>query len=218
MMSRKLSMYLGLFACMFFLICAAQAQTVAGSISGLVTDSSGAAITDATVTVTDIDRSVVFKGTSNESGFYLVSPVPPGRYRIEAEKSGFRRFVIETYPIATQQKAGVDIRLDVGAVSESVTVSSSAQLVETTTATLSGVVENKRIIDLPLNGRNVYGLAALTPGVFGMSPAARQRRRRRRLRVHRPLHRQRRARFEQRHHDGRRSRHHELQHRQHERQ
>ncbi|HYI92189.1 MAG TPA: TonB-dependent receptor [Bryobacteraceae bacterium] len=172
MVSKTLSKSLGLVACMFFLECAAQAQTVAGSISGLVTDTSGAAITDATVTVTDIDRSVVFKGNSNESGFYLVSPVPPGRYRIEAEKAGFRRFVIETYPIATQQKAGVDIRLDVGAVSESVTVSSSAQLVETTTATLSGVVENKRIIDLPLNGRNVYGLAALTPGVFGMSPAA----------------------------------------------
>ncbi|MEJ7608395.1 MAG: Plug domain-containing protein, partial [Bryobacteraceae bacterium] len=66
----------------------------------------------------------------------------------------------------------VDIRLEVGAVSESVTVSSSAQIIDTTSATLSGVVENKRIIDLPLNGRNVYTLAALTPGVFGASPAS----------------------------------------------
>src|SRR5215204_2838989 len=105
------SKILGLAACMFFMNCAAQAQTVAGSISGLVTDPTGAAIADVIVTVTDIDRSVVFKGNSNETGFYLVSPVPPGRYRIEAEKSGFRRFVIETFPIATQQKAGVDIHL-----------------------------------------------------------------------------------------------------------
>lgn len=148
-----------------------QGQTVAGSISGLVTDSSGAAISDAAVVVRDKDRNVVFRGNSNESGFYLVSPVPPGQYRIEAERAGFRRFVIETFPIATQQKAGLDIRLEVGAVTESITVASSAQLIETTTATLSGVVENRRIIDLPLNGRNVYGLAALTPGVYGWQPA-----------------------------------------------
>jgi hypothetical protein len=155
-----------------FLASAAQAQTVAGSISGLVLDSSGAAVTDVAITVTDIERSVVFRSTSNETGFYLVSPVPPGKYKIEAEKSGFRRFVIESFSIATQQKAGLDIRLDVGAVTESITVSTSAQLIETTTATLSGVVENRRIIDLPLNGRNVYTLAALTPGVFGWQPAS----------------------------------------------
>src|SRR5688500_18657597 len=83
------SRILGIVGCMFFLECATQAQTVAGSISGLVTDASGAAIVDVNVTVTDVDRSVVFKGNSNETGFYLVSPVPPGRYRIEAEKSGF---------------------------------------------------------------------------------------------------------------------------------
>ena len=151
---------------------AAVGQTVAGSITGLVQDSSGAAVPEVAVTVTDIDRSVVLRGTSNESGFYSVSPVPPGRYRIEAEKAGFRRFVIENFPIATQQKAGVDIRLDVGAVTESITVSTSAQIIEATSATLSGVVENKRIIDLPLNGRNVFTLAALTPGVFGWQPAS----------------------------------------------
>lgn len=159
-------------ASIFLAAWTAQAQTIAGSISGSVTDSTGAAVPDVAITVTDVDRSVSFKGASNDTGFYLVSPVPPGRYRIEAERTGFRRFVIESFPIATQQKAGVDIRLDVGAVTESVTVSSSAQLIETTTATLSGVVENKRIIDLPLNGRNVYGLAALTPGVFGFNPAS----------------------------------------------
>lgn len=160
------------FAFVFCLCIGVRAQTVAGSISGLVMDSSGAAVTEVGITITDLDRSVTFRGRSNETGFYVVSPVPPGRYRIEAEKAGFRRFVIESFPIATQQKANVDIHLDVGAVSESVTVSSSAQLIETTSATLSGVVENRRIIDLPLNGRNVYALAALTPGVFGFNPAA----------------------------------------------
>src|SRR5688572_18960654 len=125
-----------LFGCVLFVNSSAIAQTVAGSISGLVQDSSGAAVPEVAVTVTDIDRSVVFRGTSNETGFYSVSPVPPGRYRVEAEKTGFRRFVIDTFPIATQQKAGVDIRLEVGAVTESITVSTSAQIIEATSATL----------------------------------------------------------------------------------
>lgn len=158
--------------CLLVAVDGVYGQTVAGSISGLVSDSSGAAVPEVAVVVTDLDRNVILRGTSNETGFYLVSPVPPGRYRIEAERTGFRKHVIETFPIATQQKANVDIRLEVGAITESVTVSSTAQLIETTSATLSGVVENKRIIDLPLNGRNVYTLAALTPGVFGWQPAS----------------------------------------------
>ena len=148
------------------------AQTVAGQISGLVTDPSGAAIADASVVVTDLDRNVTLRSTSNESGFYLVSPLPPGRYKLRAEKAGFRAYMVELVPIATQQKAEVSIALQVGAVSESVTVTGGAQLVDTTTATLSGVVENKRIIDLPLNGRNVYSLAWATAGVFPQRPAA----------------------------------------------
>jgi hypothetical protein len=148
------------------------AQTVAGQISGLVTDPSGAAISGATVVVTDIDRNVNIRSVSNESGFYLISPLPPGRYKMRAEKAGFRAHLVELIPIATQQKAEANIALQVGAVSESVTVNSGAQMVDTTTATLSGVVENKRIIDLPLNGRNVYSLAWATAGVFPQRPAA----------------------------------------------
>lgn len=147
------------------------AQTVAGQISGLVSDPSGASIAAASVVVTDLDRNVTFRSASNESGFYLVSPLPPGRYKLRIEKAGFRAHQVELVPIATQQKAEVSVSLQVGAVTESVTVSGGAIAVDTTSATLSGVVENKRIIDLPLNGRNVYGLAALTPGVFGFRPA-----------------------------------------------
>ncbi len=148
------------------------AQTVTGSLSGLVTDSSGAAVAAVAIEVKDIDRSTSFKTTSNETGFYTVTSLPPGRYSITAERTGFRRYVLELFPIATQQKAAHDITLDIGAITESVTVQSSAQLIDTTTATLSGVVERRRIVDLPLNGRNVYSLAALTPGVFGRRPAS----------------------------------------------
>ncbi len=97
------------------------AQTVAGQISGLVADPTGAAISGAIVVVTDIDRNVNLRSLSNESGFYLVSPLPPGRYKLRAEKPGFRAHLIESIPIATQQKAEVNIALEVGAVTESVT-------------------------------------------------------------------------------------------------
>jgi hypothetical protein len=149
----------------------AVAQTVAGAISGLVTDASGSAVAQAVIRVTDLDRNVTLQTISNDTGFYVVTPVPPGRYRITAERPGFRRYVLEPFPVSTQQKASVNITLEVGMVTESVTVTGTAELMETTTATLSAVVENKRIVDLPLNGRNVYSLAALTPGVFARLPA-----------------------------------------------
>lgn len=147
------------------------AQTSAGSISGLVSDTSGAVIPGVAVEVTDMDRNVTFETSTNEAGFYVVTPLPPGTYRITAGSEGFRRYILEPFPIATQQKAGLDIELEIGEVTESVTVTGTAQLIEATNSTLSGVVQNKEIMDLPLNGRNVYSLAVLTPGVFTRDPA-----------------------------------------------
>jgi len=149
----------------------ASAQTSAGSISGLVTDSSGAVVPGVSIEVTDIDRNVSIETSTNEAGFYVATPLPPGRYRITAESDGFRGYVLEPFPIATQQKAGLDIELELGQVTESITVAGTAQLIEATNSTLSGVVENRQIMDLPLNGRNVYSLAVLTPGVFTRDPA-----------------------------------------------
>ena len=148
----------------------AAAQTVAGTISGLVTDASGAAVAGTSIVVTDLDRNVNLRSTSNDAGFYLVTPVPPGRYKVRAEKAGFRSFLVESLPIATQQKATINVSLQIGSLTESVTISSAAQVIDTTSATLSGVVENKRIIDQPLNGPTVFALATLTPGVMGFRP------------------------------------------------
>ena len=147
------------------------AQTSAGSISGLITDTSGAVIPGVSLEVTDIDRNVSFETSTNEAGFYVVTPLPPGRYRIVAESEGFRRYILEPFPIVTQQKAGLDIELEIGEVTESITVAGTAQLIEATNSTLSGVVQNREITDLPLNGRNIYSLAVLTPGVFTRDPA-----------------------------------------------
>ncbi len=141
-------------------------QAFTGSISGLVTDPTGALLTDAKITVTDIGKNTTHKTSTNESGFYLIGQLPPGAYRVTAEKPGFRKYVLDEVPLSTQQKVSADIAMELGSVSENVQVTAQAQLVESTTSTLGAVVENKRIVDLPLNGRNILNLSALVPGVF----------------------------------------------------
>lgn len=148
------------------------AQAFTGSISGLVTDPTGAAVPGVVVTVTDLQRNVSVKTITNDQGFYLASSLAPGSYSVSAEKAGFRRHALDSLPLSTQQKASVNITLELGAVTESVQVTGQAQLVETTTSTLGTVTQNKQIVDLPLNGRNVHSLVMLTPGVLGMTAQA----------------------------------------------
>ena len=87
---------------------AALGQAINGSFSGIVTDKSGSTIPEAKITVTDLDRNTAFTSVSNETGFYVVSPLPIGRYRIAAEKSGFRQYVLEGFPLSAEQKASVN--------------------------------------------------------------------------------------------------------------
>ncbi|MCC6393642.1 MAG: TonB-dependent receptor [Bryobacterales bacterium] len=142
------------------------AQTFTASISGIVSDSSGAVVAGVSIKVTNTATNTTFRSTSNESGFYVVNELPPGTYSITAEQAGFRTYALDSFPLSTQQKASLNIALEVGQISERVQVTGEAQLVESTSSTLGAVVENKRILDLPLNGRNIFNLAALVPGVF----------------------------------------------------
>ncbi len=141
-------------------------QSFTGSISGLVTDSSGAVVPQAAITVTDLVRNTSFRTESNDSGFYVVGQLSPASYRVHVEKVGFKKYALDALPLSTQQKVSLDVVLEVGALVDSVSVTAEAQLVESTNSTLGAVVENKRILDLPLNGRNIFNLAALVPGVF----------------------------------------------------
>ncbi|MDQ6663703.1 MAG: TonB-dependent receptor [Acidobacteriota bacterium] len=141
-------------------------QAFTGSISGIVTDASGAVLPQASITVTDLGKNTSFHTETNGSGFYLIGQLSPGSYRIVAEKGGFRKYTLDAMPLSTQQKADVDVAMEVGALTDSISVTGQAQLVESTTSTLGAVIENKRIVDLPLNGRNIFNLAALVPGVF----------------------------------------------------
>src|SRR5262245_6470446 len=141
-------------------------QAFLGSISGIVTDATGAVIAGARVTVTDVERNTVFTAASNETGLYVVPRLPIGRYRIVVEKTGFRTHSIRDFSLAAEQRAAVDVSLAVGAEAVEVTVTAAAQLVESTTSTLSGTLPTKSITDLPLNNRNIFSLTSLLPGVF----------------------------------------------------
>ena len=152
------------------LVPATTAQTSKALISGIVTDGSGAVIANAKITVTDVQRNLDYRTESNDAGLYRVIELTPGVYRLTAEASGFRTYVLDSIPLSTQQNASLNITLEVGAVTERIEVTATGPLLEASSATLSSVVENKKIIDLPLNNRNVYSLLRLVPGITPSTP------------------------------------------------
>ena len=143
------------------------AQSITGSITGVVTDSTGARIPGAQLTVTNLGTNIRSAATTDASGNYNVPLLPRGDYRLEATAQGFKRFVREGIVLQVQQTARLDIQMALGELAETVVVTSDAGQLETENATLAKVVDNRSIINLPLNTRNVYSLVFLTPGVTG---------------------------------------------------
>jgi Carboxypeptidase regulatory-like domain/TonB dependent receptor len=149
------------------------AQKDTGSIVGAVRDSTGASIPDAKITVTEIERGSTFVTSSDSSGAYVASPLNVGRYKVTVEKQGFKTTVAGPIELDVQQRAVVNVTLPVGEVLERVEVSTSAALLETATSELGQVVNNRRVVNLPLNGRNFAQLALLTAGTTPSEPGAR---------------------------------------------
>ena len=143
------------------------AQSFTASLFGSVTDTSGAGIPNASVVAVNEATNTRAEGKSDLSGKYILPGLAPGRYRLEGTASGFKKFVQSGIELAVQQQAKVDLGLQVGELTESVTVESSVSTIETSTSTIGKVVSNKAILNLPLNSRNVYSLIYLTPGVAG---------------------------------------------------
>ena len=141
------------------------AQQGAGTISGIVTDSQNAVVAGASVQVTHAETGQVFRTKTNESGFYTAPGLAVGAYEVVVEMKGFKRTVRTGITLQVNQNAQVNVTLDIGQISESVQVVAEAQLVDTSGATLGQVVENRRIQELPLNGRSALALTLLTPGV-----------------------------------------------------
>jgi hypothetical protein len=135
-------------------------------ILGIVEDSSGALVPAVTVTATHVATGQQRQVTTGESGNYVFTNITPGEYTVRAEKEGFKSELRSGLTLQLNQKARVDFKLSVGAVSESVEVSARGVILNTDDATMGNVVEQKRVVDLPLNGRNFANLAGLMPGVI----------------------------------------------------
>ncbi len=146
----------------------AWAQTT-GSLLGVVSDQNGAVIPSATVRATNTDTGFTAKTVSTSEGSYLVPLLPIGHYSISVTASGFKSFTDSNVLIPVAQDIRVDVKLEVGRVDQTVSVNGNAINIDTTTATLGETVDNERLEDLPLNGRNAADLLGLLPGVADVS-------------------------------------------------
>ena len=156
-----------IFCGVLFTCIAAWSQTSTGSIRGTITDPSNAAVPNAKVTATDVDRGLNYPTTADAAGRYIFPGLPPARYTLTVEATGFDKATQAAFPLEVQQQATVDISLAVGSLATAVDVSSSAPLLNVTSATLGQVIENRLIQSVPNNGRNPLSLVALAPGIVG---------------------------------------------------
>jgi len=138
---------------------------VTASISGTVTDPSGAAVEGAIVTATNVGTQVAAEQTTNGQGFYSFQSLPLGKYTIEVRKEGFKTFVQTDIILDVNDKEVSDVTLRVGQASERIEVSSSALHVETANTQMGEVIEGKEMTDVPLVSRSYTDLLALQPGV-----------------------------------------------------
>jgi Carboxypeptidase regulatory-like domain len=154
---------------------ALHAQTAAGSIVGIIRDNTGNVVSGAQVTVLNRATNQSVSATTNSSGYYSFPLLQPALYQITVRAAGFKEYLQDNIQLDVAQTRNVDASLDVGQVTESVTVTAAPPLLETQTSSLGEVIPNKSVDDLPLNGRNAYGFAALVPGViapYGFSQTA----------------------------------------------
>jgi len=140
------------------------AQTT-GSVSGAIKDNSGALVPGIAVTVENLETKARRSSITNASGSYEIALLPPGRYRILAELQGFRTEERKEFVLQVSQNARFDFSMSLGSIEELVTVQGAAPLVDTRDAAMGQVVEQVKIVELPLNGRNFRALALIAPGV-----------------------------------------------------
>jgi hypothetical protein len=158
------------FALAAFSICATVfAQEFRASVAGQVTDSSGAIVPGADVAITSVERNTSLQTTSNSAGRYVIEFLLPGRYTLTVEKPGFKKFVRAGLKLESADRLAVNVALEVGEITQSVTVTGELPLLETETASRAGTIENRVLENVPTNGRNLFTLQYSLPGVIKQS-------------------------------------------------
>ncbi len=144
-------------------------QGATGSITGAVTDTSGAVVPNSAVTARSVESGRDWQTKTNEAGIYNIPALPPGRYTLTVEVPGFKRLVTNPIELEVNQVARIDLTLEVGAVAETVEVRDLAPLLQTENTQLGSLVSGNTTVNLPLNGRNFAQLTLLAPGVVTYS-------------------------------------------------
>jgi hypothetical protein len=159
----------GALFCLMLLMLAApfavNAQQYSGTITGTVSDPSGAAVPGATVTATNTANNATYSTTTSEQGVYSFAQLPVGVYDIHVKHGSFKEFVAKAAEVHVSTATEVNVKLELGAASELITVEASAVQVQTATAEVGEVVEGRQVRELPLNGENFMNLVTLSPGV-----------------------------------------------------
>src|SRR5262249_10537412 len=150
---------------LFLFACAAAAQETRGMIAGRVTDPSGAPVAAAQVTVTHLGMNTRLRMTTNETGYYEANFLLPAEYRVETEAQGFKRSSRAGVLLPIGTRVDVNIALEIGAVSETISVTAQAPLLDTTTASSGRVMDNRAVMDLPVIANNTMVMAKLTAGI-----------------------------------------------------
>ncbi|HEY6805611.1 MAG TPA: carboxypeptidase-like regulatory domain-containing protein [Pyrinomonadaceae bacterium] len=152
--------------------CTINAQSGQAELTGEVHDQTGASVAQANIKVTELATNRAFTTTTSESGFYTVTNLRPGLYSVAVDASGFKQYFREQIRLATGERTRVDVQLEAGAISESITIKEDAPLLRSESASLGQVVESRKIVDIPLNGRNFLSLVSLSAGVAQPPPTS----------------------------------------------
>jgi len=148
------------------LAAACHAQTFFGSVVGTVSDATGALMPQAGVTCINLGTADRRQAQTDAAGNYTFVNLTPGQYRVEVEKQGFRRFVREPITVEVQSAVRIDVAMQVGEVTQTLEVTEQTPLLQTENASLGQIVEARKVLEMPLNGRNIFSLVALVPGVL----------------------------------------------------
>ena len=150
----------------------AQAQLTNGSVVGTVTDTTGAVIPGAKLTLTNTGTNIAAYTTTNGTGDYTFNLLNPGQYTVTVEAKGFKRLVIPGFALAAGDRLRENANMELGNMEETVQVTTSAPLLQTESSTVQSTVTERSVQDLPLNGRNFINLVTAQPGVNAGSPTA----------------------------------------------